>query len=414
MKAVLILSGKGGVGKTLISVNLALNLLEKGEKVGLLDADFSASNSGYFLDLKQEEHQMQIGAETFVPAKFKGLEIFSSSLLYGDVAISMAGDQYGQLLRDAVINTKWDVEYLIVDLPAGWHNEWKEAAIQFADNLLGSIIVLQPAHELDGVKAIELHKDLEMPILGLIENMSYFQSGAVKYKIYGESVIDRLSEEYKVPAFGKIPLSMKIRKQVEAKDPRLTGAFAEPIENACKAILTAEPKKAGFLQRLKEMVSEQMAKLVIGLTTTIDKEIRIPEIQQKFGYPGGSIIRMNIRKVINGQMDTTVKGILTQVDWMIDGGRLVALEGESLQKKDFVPDAQIDIIPKAVKWSLLKNHMLSHGYIYTFNDALRLGHMKIFGPASMAKGAFFMKNVLTTLSQNENAMKLMRPLLEVL
>lgn len=403
-KAVLVLSGKGGVGKTLISVNLALQLKDKGAKVGLLDADFSASNTGYFLPLN--DMLMALGREEFVPLQYEGMEIFSIPLILGDRSVSMSGDQYSQLLYDAVTAAKWNAEYMIVDCPAGYGDELKTAANVFSETLLGSIIVVQPAHELDARKALQLHKDLEMPILGLIENMSFFHAGVVNYKIFGESIVDRLGQEFEVPVFGKIPLSMKIRKQIEAKDPKLIETDAEPIINAVNAIVAAKPQKPGFLAKLKQFIVNQIAKLLLEVMVAVNTEINIPAIQQQFGYPGGSIIRLNI---LNDNFHPLMD---EPADWIINDGKLTIAKAPKGER--IFPDSQIDITLDAVKWALLGNKQMSNGAIYSFQDALRLGQMRVYGDRSMARGAFFMQHVFTALSQNQNAMKKIRPLLEVL
>ena len=394
------LSGKGGVGKTLISVNLALFLRDKGVKVGLLDADFSASNSGYFLDLNGKS--MGMSREEFHPVECEGLEVFSMPLVLGERSVSMIGDQYSQLFRDAVEATSWDVEYMITDLPAGFGDELREAAKVFSDSLLGSIIVTQPAHHLDARRALKLHKDLEMPILGLIENMSYFQAGAVRYSIFGESMVDEMGKEFGVPVFGKIPLSMDVREQVEERKPKLTGEHADPVEKAVEAILQARPRRPGFLEKLKTLIKEQVERLIIELALNVNKELSIPDIQSRFGYPGGSIIRLNI-------MDEGMERIIAQADWIVNEGRLTVAEGRYSSV-----DAQIDITPKAIKWAILGNREMSDGQVYTFKDAQRLDHMRVYGERSMARGAFFMRNVFTELSKNETAMARLRPLLEVL
>jgi len=399
LKATLVLSGKGGVGKTLVSVNLALRLKDKGVKVGLLDADFSASNIGYFIDLSGKS--MGLSREEFHPVDYDGLEVFSIPLVLGEKSVSMTGDQYSRLFQDAVEAAAWNAEYMIVDLPAGFSDEVKTAAKVFSDSLLGSIIVLQPAHQLDARRALQLHKDLEMPVLGLIENMSFFKAGAAKYSIFGGSVVDKLGEEFGVPVFGKIPLSMEIRRQVERKEPKLTGEYAEPIEKAVEAILHTEPKKPGFLERVKNIIKEKVDKLMIELALNINKELNIPDIQNRFGYPGGTIIRLNI---INDDGK-----IITQTDWVVEEGKLFAVDEEY-----GAVGAQIDITPKAIKWAILGNRVMSDGRPYTFEDALRLGHMRIYGDRSMAKAVYFMKHVFTELARNESAMKRIGPILEVL
>jgi MinD-like ATPase involved in chromosome partitioning or flagellar assembly len=378
-------------------VNLALSLKDRGKKVGLLDADFSASNVGYFIDLS--EQSMGLSREEFHPVAYEGLQVFSIPLVLGTKAVSMVGSQFSQLLTDAVEAATWDAEYMVVDLPPGFGDELKTAAKIFSDSLLGSIIVSQPAHHLDARRALQLHRDLEIPIIGLIENMSHFQAGAVKYAIFGESTVDKLGEEFEVPVLGRIPLSMEIRQSVEKGDPRLKGEFATPIENAVEKILVTEPKKPGFLERLREMVKDFVDKLIIEMALSINRELDIGGIQKSFGYPGGSIIRLNI-------MNDTMDGIVTQCDWMVQEGKLVAVDG------DYEVDAEIDITPKAMKWAILGNRTLSDGSTYNFESALRLGDMRLYGRGSMAKGAYFMKNVFEELRKSERAMGRIRPILE--
>jgi len=398
-RGIFVLSGKGGVGKTLISVNICLHLKDKGVKVGLLDADFSASNTGYFLDLSDKS--MDLSREEFHPVDYDGIEVFSIPLVLGEESVGMIGEQYSQFFRDAVEAASWNAEYMVVDLPAGFGDELRTAAKVFSESLLGSIIVVQPAHELDARRALELHKDLDMPVLGLVENMSYFKAGAVTYNIFGESIVDKLGEEFGVTVFGKIPLSMEIRKQVEQKNPKLTGEYAEPVEKAVEAILRAEPKKPGFLERLTTLIKGYVERLIIELALNINEELDIGDIQKRFGYPGGSIIRLNI-------MDEEMEKIIAQADWIVHEGKLTIAEGR------YSVDAQIDITPQAIKWAILGNKVMSDGHVYNFKDAQRLDHMRVYGDRSMAKAAYFMHHVFTEISKNEGAMNRIRPLLEVL
>jgi len=395
--AIVVASGKGGVGKTLISTNLALNLQKKEKKVGLLDSDFSASNVPFFLNLKGKE--MDLSRESFHPLDFEGVKIFSISLLLGDRAVAMEGAQYSRLLEDAV-NSEWgDIEYMVVDAPPGFGDVFRRT-IEVFPNFLGCILVSQPAHHVDMRRAINLCKDLEIEILGLIENMSGFLTPDGKnYPIFGESTVDKLGEEFKVPVLGKIPLSMEIRERIEKKDPQLKGNYAEPIEKAVEKILEAKPKKPGFLEKLREMMKGYVDKLIIEMILAINKEINIKQSMERFGYPGGSIIRLNIMK-------DDMTSIISQCDFMVYGDKLTAVDGE------YNPDCQIDITPKAIKAAILKNRTLSNGQIYTFEDALRLGELRLWGTGSMARGAYFMKNVLQELAENQKAMTTLKPILE--
>lgn len=416
MKAILVVSGKGGVGKSIVSANLALKLAEVA-KTGLLDADFSASNIGFFLDLNGK--QVDTAGEVFTPVEYEcktsaldtehetfekinTLQVFSIPLVFGEKAVTFEGSQKSQFLRDALTQTMWDCEYLVIDMPAGFGDQIKTAAYLLQDILLGSVIVMQPAHKLDGERALQLHKDLEMPILGLIENMSFFQAGAAKYKIFGESVVDALGEKYNVPVFGKIPLSMKIREKVESKNPRLPEEYEEPILNAVTAIQEAKPIKPGFLTRVKKWVRGQIEDVLFQFAISANSSINIPDAMQRYGYPGGTIIRLNI-------MDESLNEIITQADWIISGDKFTIAEGE-----DYTVDTQIDITPEALKNIFLQNKFNTNGSLYGFDDALRLGHMRIWGNKAMARGAYFMKRVFNELSINDSAMGTLKPVLELL
>jgi len=394
----MVLSGKGGVGKSLIAANLALALLDGGASVGLLDADFSASNSGYFIDTG--EGQVEAKHDSFEPLLVDGLELFSLPLVLGEHSFSMDGSQYAQLLRDAIVETNWKCDYLVVDHPAGFSDELKVAARVLKDIYAGSIIVVQPAHHLDAIRAINLHRELEMPGLGLIENMSYVEVGAVKANIFGESIVDELGDKYEVPVFGKIPLSMKIRKAVESKNPRLPEQFLQPILLAVEAFMTAPIQTPGFLSRIKSYLEGTLIEWFAALALSANGMINIKELQEQFGYPGGRVIRLNIIKE-SGES-------ITYADWIIQNGMLQVAEGE------YSLDVQVDIIPNALKWAFLKKRVLSNGQLYTFKDAQRLGHMRVYGEKSMVQGAYFMRHVFESLADNEQAMGAMKPLLEML
>jgi hypothetical protein len=257
-----------------------------------------------------------------------------------------------------------------------------------------------------------------MPVLGLIENMSYFKvhrqfedslpkdlvpnEDEQVIQIFGESVVDQLGTEFEVPVFGKIPLSLEIRAQVEKKQSQLKDPYDQPLLKAVDAILQAKPQKPGFLAKFKAFVKGQLDKLIIEIALSVNTDISIPDLQQKFGYPGGSVIELNI---MEDDMDHSIES----TQWVVNGGKLTIVEGENV-----VWDARIDVTFKAIKWTILQNHPMSNGNMYTFQDALRLGHMRIYGERSMARGAFFMQRVFVELAQNAHAMARLKPLLEML
>lgn len=397
--AVLVASGKGGTGKTLLSLNLAYTLKNRGKRVGLLDSDFSSKSLWDFLTLPEEP--MSVSGERFHPVEFDGLKLFSMNLLVGSRAVSMEGPQYSELLRDAVQASEWgEIDYMVVDAPPGFSDIFKRT-VEVFPNFLGSMVISQPAHATDLRSAITLLKDLEVRIIGLIENMSFFQVGEETVDIFGRSVVDEVGKEFGVDVFGKIPLSMEVRRLVEAKTPFLTGDLAAPVERAADKILTLEPETPGFLARFKEWVKEKVDRALTSTILAINDEIDIAGVQDQFAYPGGSVIELNIMK-------EDMRTPISTWRFMVHEKKLMAVENPA------IPDYRIDIWIDAIKWALLRNRTLADGSVYDFESALRLGQMRLWGDMSMARGARFMREVLQRLSQNEKAIGRVKPLLEAL
>jgi len=398
MKSVFVTSGKGGTGKTLISVNLAYQLKQRGKSVGLLDADLDSPNLCEIIGI---EGVMDVSGERFHPKVHEGMQIFSMSLLVGDKPVYMEGSQHSEMIRDAVKATDWGCEYLIVDHPPSSSDILRKSLEMFQDSLLGVVIVSQPAHPIDTRRQICLFKDLGVRIIGVIENMSFLKVGKGTWKIFGESRLDEIAKEYEVDILGRIPLSMEIRRLVEAKKPFLTGEMAEPIEKTVEKILTLQPEKPGFLAKVKDWIKTQVDRALTTLIIAVNEEIDISGIKSQFGYPGGSVIQLNI-------MREDMQTVISSWSFMVYEDKIVAVEGNP------APDYRIDIWIDAIKHGILRDRRLSDGSVYDFEAALRLGHMRLFGDLSMARGARFLKEVFARLAENEKAVNRVRPLLEVL
>jgi Mrp family chromosome partitioning ATPase len=393
---VLSVSGKGGTGKTLVAANLAYRLRDKGFKVGAIDADITNPNLPTLLGVSGI-HETTV--DRLKPVEFNGLKIVSMGLLARDKPLCLDGGQITEFLNDLADYVDWDVDYIVADLSAGSSDELKAMVKAFADGLLGSVIVMQPAHVGEAERVIRLHLDNGIPIIGLIENMSYLKVGEEKLGIFGESAVDKLAEKYNLEVLGKIPLSMDVRKAVESRGGYLEGEYAEPILRAVDKILTLKPQKPGFLARIKAKAREFVEALLVEMVIAINREINIKEIQEAFGYPGGRVIRLNL-------MSDDMEHILVQADFKIQDGKLLAVENPRSV------DTVIDISTKAFAWSVLGDRVLADGSTYDLETAWYLGEARVFGRGDSIRGLHFMKNVWSSLRQNQNAMVKIRPLLE--
>jgi len=278
---------KGGVGKTLIAINIAHRLNEMGYRVGLIDADIDNS---CFAEFTKKRDRIEVTSEhKFKPYDWNGIQVFSMSLLVDpEKSVSMTADRYSQILDDAVRSGVWDVEYFIVDLPSGAHDLFKSSMIIFAKDLVGNIIVTQPSMVIAARRALNLHQYFEIPVLGVIENMSYFKVGKAIYYPFGKSRVDEIAKEYGVEVLGKIPLSSKICEGVENGDPIFKGDLAEPIINACNKIVKSEVQRVGLLEKLKAKITDALRietkKVLLRLIILANRKFDIPKWTRESGF----------------------------------------------------------------------------------------------------------------------------------
>jgi len=212
-KAVIaVASGKGGVGKSTIAASLALGLLRNGCKVGLMDADVYGPSIPHLLGLsgrlEVEDNQIQ-------PAVAGGLKVVSIGLMVppGEAVIWR-----GPMLHGAVTNflrdTNWgDLDYLIIDMPPGTG----DVALTLSQLLpiTGSVVVCTPQDValIDAVKAIAMYRKVNIPVLGVVENMSYFlcPDNNKRYDIFGTGGAKQAAKEQQLPFLGEVPINMQIR-----------------------------------------------------------------------------------------------------------------------------------------------------------------------------------------------------------
>lgn len=290
-KTALIVAVKGGVGKSLGAINIAYYLKGMGHKVGLLDCDFDNSNFAQFTNTDAEITVDP--TKGFQPYDWDGIQVFSMSLVAGrSRSVSLTGDRYWQFMDDIVRRSEWNVDYFVADLPSGSGDVFKAAVHVFGDELAGDIIIIQPSMMDATRRVLNLHKYFEIPVLGIIENMSYFvcekHNKPLIYYPFGESVVDQVAEEYGVDVLGKIPLIPDMPEKIKLGNPILEGDAAKAIEAACAKIVEAPVQKPGFLERMKTKVLEKLKttieKVLAQIIVALNREIAIGEVRTATGF----------------------------------------------------------------------------------------------------------------------------------
>ena len=206
-------SGKGGVGKTTVAVNLALALKRLGASVGLLDADVYGPNVPIMLGT--EEQPRALNERQILPVEAQGLKVISMGLLNpGDKPMIWRGPMLHSVMQQFLRSVVWgELDYLIVDLPPGT-GDVQLSLIQIVP-VTGAILVTTPSVVAlaDVRKAIEMFRQVNVDILGIVENMSYFNCPHCQGRIdvFGHGEGRRIAEAYGVPLLGEIEIDPQIR-----------------------------------------------------------------------------------------------------------------------------------------------------------------------------------------------------------
>ncbi len=217
-----VVSGKGGVGKSTVSANLAIALAQGGAKVGLMDADIYGPSIPIMFGVRGERPlMMDLGAEKglIVPLEKYGIKLMSIGLLVDEKsAVVWRGPMASSAIRQFVTEVYWDeLDYLVIDMPPGT-GDIHLTLVQTVP-VTGVIVVTTPQEVAlaDAKKAIAMfgQAQIKVPIIGLVENMSYFTPAELpdnKYYIFGKDGGKKLADEYEIPFLGQIPLVQSIRE----------------------------------------------------------------------------------------------------------------------------------------------------------------------------------------------------------
>ncbi len=214
-------SGKGGVGKSTVAVNLALSLARQGASVRLIDADIHGPSIPTMLGVKGVKPQVRLIKDKhyMVPIEAQGIKILSIGLLVDDrQAVVWRGPMVTSALRQFVTDCIWGkLDYMVVDMPPGTGDVHITVAQTL--NVTGAVIVTTPQEVAlaDARKALSMFRldNINVPVLGVIENMAYFTPEELpenKYYIFGKDGGQKLADEYEVPFLGQLPLVQGIRE----------------------------------------------------------------------------------------------------------------------------------------------------------------------------------------------------------
>lgn len=263
-----VVSGKGGVGKSTVAANLALSLAQDGASVGLMDADIYGPSVPIMFGVRGERPMMtdENGKAMIIPMERYGIKLLSIGLLVDEKsAVVWRGPMVSSAVRQFITDVTWgELDYLIIDMPPGT-GDIHLTVMQTAP-VTGVVVVTTPQDVAlaDARKGIAMFGQAQMkiPVIGLVENMSYFTPAELpenKYYIFGKEGGKRLADEYDLPFLGQIPLVQSIREGGDIGIPVMMSddevskkAFYEFAGNVARSVS----------MRNARMSSEQVAEMV--------------------------------------------------------------------------------------------------------------------------------------------------------
>lgn len=248
-------SGKGGVGKSTTSVNLALALSQEGARVGILDADIYGPSIPMMLGIGDDIRPEQVDGKYFKPIVRHGIQSLSmGNLVTENTPIVWRGPKATGALLQLCQQTLWDnLDYLIIDLPPGTGDI--QLTLAQSIPVTGAVVVTTPQDIalLDAQKAIEMFAKVHIPILGVVENMSVHTCSACGHTehIFGQQGGARIADRYETVLLGALPLSISIREQVDGGNPSVVAEPDGEIAQAYRMIARRTALGIALMERSK-------------------------------------------------------------------------------------------------------------------------------------------------------------------